>query len=153
VLKYADDMALPLIPVQFREKDPKGRVSLVNMWTREYLEEHGIGLTEGLDIHLCQRVIDDHGALDWEYAEGCATYVAESGFWLAELHSPPGRASSSPLGHWSRRIPKDLLGPLPGNRFLDLDLVAAAIDLRGESSCIVADGPGHLLDALLERWA
>jgi hypothetical protein len=42
----------PVLPVDFRETDAEGRVSLANQSTRQVLERQGIELVDGLDIRL-----------------------------------------------------------------------------------------------------
>jgi hypothetical protein len=111
-LRDRRDADAPLIPVQFRELDDSGRVSLANAQTRTFMEQNGITLAEGLYVHLCQP--EYSGDLNWQVANAHATYLPQTGRWMAGLDSPLIRASESPADHWSRRIPPELLGPLVG---------------------------------------
>lgn len=103
-------METPLVPVRFRERDDSGRVSLMNADTRAFIDSEGIALTEGLRLHLCQPSALGR-TLDWQVADGTATFDTATGRWMAELVSSIGRASESDADHWSRRIPPGWRGP------------------------------------------
>lgn len=104
----------PVLPVDFRETDAEGRVSLANQSTRQFLERQGIELVDGLDIRLCQPLRSADGRVDWKTADARAHFANHTGRWVAELLSPAIRSSVAAADHWSRRIPPDWLGPLAG---------------------------------------